>query len=79
MATTTVERVANLSPLWQSLISIPWTQVPSDLTEIDANWCYCRLTVARDQRVAKLLPAAGWEDMNGFAQSLRTIWGRRQA
>lgn len=78
MATATIERIADLSPLWQSLTSIPSSQVPSDLTEIDAHWCYCRLSVARDQRVAKLLPVADWEAMNGFAQSLRAIWGRRQ-
>jgi hypothetical protein len=79
MATATTERVADLSPLWQSLISLPWSQVPSDLTEIDAHWCYCRLITANKKPVSDLVHAADWDAMNGFAQSLRAIWGRRQA
>lgn len=79
MATATAERVAGLSPLWESLLSFPWSRVPSDLTEIDAHWCYCRLVAAKDQRVASLLPEADWEAMNGFAMALREVWGRRQA
>ena len=76
MATIAAQPAVDLSPLWECLFDLTWSQIPSDLTEIDAHWCYCHLVDSKDDQVATLLHQADWDAMNGFAQSIRAIWDR---
>ena len=73
MATATA---IDLSALWEALFFLPWSAIPSDLSEIDAHWCYCKLATMEATTVTSLLPEATWDDINGFAQSLRAVWDR---
>ena len=78
MATATLP-VIDLTPLWEVLDNLGWYDIPSDLTEIDANWCWRALADYPCDEIADLLEAATWEVMHDFAYDLRAAWAEARA
>jgi hypothetical protein len=66
--------VAQYDPLWDALYNLGWSEVPTDLTEIDASWCYFALSELGQDEIDDLLQLAPWDVMNGFAYDLRDAW-----
>ena len=77
MATTLP--VVDLTPLWEALESLGWYEIPSDLTEIDANWCWAYLSSHVDDEIAELVELADWQTMHDFAYDLRDSWHTARA
>jgi hypothetical protein len=63
----------NLEILWDALDSLTWSDIPSDLTEIDANWCYNRLIEYCDGELSEHLNAAGHDELSNMAYEFRDI------
>ena len=63
----------NLEILWDVLDSLTWRDIPSDLTEIDANWCYNRLVEYCDGELTEHLKAADYKDLSNMAYEFRDI------
>jgi hypothetical protein len=72
--TATLAPTAQFEPLWEALQELGWMDIPTDLTEIDANWCHCALADLDRPCIDELLEVASWEAMNGFARDLRDTW-----
>ena len=63
----------SLEILWDVLHSLTWRDIPSDLTEIDANWCYNRLIEYCDGELSEHLNAAGHDELSNMAYEFRDI------
>ena len=66
--------VADFAPLWEALDSLGWSEIPTDLTEIDENWCYCKLSELGQDEIDDLLQLVTWETMTGYAYDMRDNW-----
>jgi hypothetical protein len=71
--------VTDLTPLWDVLANLGWHEVPTDLSEIDENWCFNRLIEYCAGELVDLVYQADWEWMNESAQELREIWAEAHA
>ena len=62
------------APLWESLKSLGWSEIPSDLSEIDANWVYRKIQQQNDLDLDEMLELASYEQLAGLAYDLQDHW-----
>ena len=60
--------------LWDVLENLSWNEIPTDLTEIDENWCYNRILEYCAGELEEMLERASYENMACMASDLRDIW-----
>jgi hypothetical protein len=56
------------------LSNLNWHDIPTDLSEIDANWCYNRLYEYCAGEVREHLHVTTYEDMNAMAGAFKDLW-----
>jgi len=55
------------------LFNLDWCDIPTDLSEIDANWCYNRLYEYCAGEVREHLQVITYEDMTDMADVLKEL------
>jgi hypothetical protein len=65
--------------LWAALTSLSWFDIPSDLSEVDENWCFNRLVEYCAGELEDLAWRVDWKWMQESAQVLREIWSEDRA
>lgn len=79
MTTRTTTATIDITPIWEVLVDLGWSYIPSDLSEIDENWCYNRVLeycAGELEGLAELVPWHEWRDM---AYDLRDLWHNAMA
>lgn len=69
----------SINILHDVLSNLNWHDIPTDLSEIDANWCYNRLYEYCAGEVREHLKTTTYEDMNAMAGAFKDLWSETMA
>lgn len=72
MTTQTAPVTIDVTPIWNALIDLSW-YAPSDLSEIDENWCYNMALDYCAGELEELAEQVPWTEWYSMAHDLRDI------